>query len=155
VLAVYTTHASTRKTYKSEQFLARQKEAQQQAPPPIKKVEKGAGKGNNAPVANGSSSSSPKKPMNKAGKAPQNKVADVESTPRPAPTPVEKEIEEGVPSSIAETLRKLYSAATTYRQKIDDIKSKPEAQQFGLEMTEKLLASTEKQIASLEKQYKK
>ncbi len=148
VLAVYTTHASTRKTYRMEQFQARQREAQQTAPPPqSKKAGKNGNVPSNAPVS--------KKPVNKAGKAPHNKEVDTESAPRPAPTPVEKEIEDGVPSSIAETLRKLYSAATTYRQKIDDIKSKPEAQQFGLEMTEKLLASTEKQIASLEKQYKK
>ncbi|MDX2077629.1 MAG: phosphorylated adapter RNA export RNA-binding domain-containing protein [bacterium] len=150
-LAVYTTHASTRKTYKTEQFQMRQREQQnQQAQTPApKKAPKAGGKGGNAPQ-----SSAPPKKSGK-GSAPKDNFVDENTAPRPAPIPSENELVDGLPSAIAETLRKLYSAASTYRQKIEDIKAKPESQQFGLEMTEKLLVSTEKQIASLEKQYKK
>jgi len=176
-LAVYTTHASTRKTYKSEQQQTRQREAQQQttSEQPKKptrqphdkersydkrepregrepREQRDRGNQQNANMGN-------RRGGNDRGGRPSSNPRQRPSddyAPRPAPTPIEEPpVEEGVPTTIAETLRKLYSYAATYRQKIEDIKSKPEAQQFGLEMTEKLFASTEKQIASLEKQYKK
>lgn len=175
-LAIYTTHASTRKTYKNEQNQQRQREAQQQQQPPAPEPKKptkpaydkdkdrghdkreGRGDRGNAP-SNKRGGDRERSGGNERGGRPSSNPRHRQSddyAPRPAPTPVEEPpIEDGVPTTIAETLRKLYSAASTYRQKIDDIKSKPESQQFGLEMTEKLLASTEKQIASLEKQYKK
>lgn len=180
-LVVYTTNATTRKTYKMERQArqrALQQAQQQQAQSDGKKQQKQAGRGNQGQQQPRGSAGRPNREMTSKyltpppQKSPQkskpyNKPVQTQISPQmsqppqptsqPAPTPVSSTQEqiEGLPSTIAETLRKLYSAAATYRQKIEDIKSKPETQQFGLEMTEKLLASTEKQIASLEKQYKK
>lgn len=161
-LVIYSTNATTRKTYKTEKQ-ARQR-ALQQTQADTKKPQKpvgrsdrgnqGQSRGNTGrPNRDATSKYSAQPPRSKS----YNKPVEPEEIPQPTPTPVPpvQEDVDGVPGAIAETLRKLHSAAATYRQKIEDIKSKPEAQQFGLEMTEKLLASTEKQIASLEKQYKK
>ena len=59
----------------------------------------------------------------------------------------------GLPSEIAQKLIELHTAAATFRQKIDAISAKPEDQQFGLEMTQRLLKNIEKQIADLEQAY--
>lgn len=167
-MVIYSTNATTRKTYKAEKQ-ARQRALMQQNAPATdnKKPQKPANKGGDKPRGNQQQSRqsnpqskymSPPPPKNKAHNKPSSKPPVADKPPQPAPTPVVPAPEptpDSVPSSIAETLRKLYSAAATYRQKIDDIRSKPQSQQFGLEMTEKLLASTEKQIAALEKQFKK
>lgn len=46
-------------------------------------------------------------------------------------------------------LRELEDVAEIYRQKLADIQSKPEDQQFGLDMTQKLLRNVENEIAAL------
>ena len=81
-----------------------------------------------------------------------------ESPKAAAPAPVLKATSEptipaGVPSNVAQKLRELHAAADLYRQKITDIESKPVGQQFGLDMTQKLLRDVEGKIADLEKQY--
>ncbi len=81
-------------------------------------------------------------------------VEVVEVTPEPtldeAPQP---NIPAGAPANVAQKLRELHAAAELYRQKINALELKPAGQQFGLEMTQKLLKSVEDEIASLEAQY--
>jgi hypothetical protein len=59
----------------------------------------------------------------------------------------------GMPTEIAQKLNELYASASVYRQKISTIQSKPADQQFGLEMTQKLLRNVEDEISLLEKKY--
>jgi hypothetical protein len=71
-----------------------------------------------------------------------------------APIPVAQAVTmPGVPIEIAQKLSELYASASVYRQKISTIQSKPADQQFGLEMTQKLLKNVEDEIATLEKKY--
>jgi hypothetical protein len=76
-----------------------------------------------------------------------------------APLPPEPELEtapaeiNGVPAAIHQKLSELYASASLFRQKIATLQSKPAGQQFGLEMTQKLLKQVEDEIAGLEKQY--
>ena len=58
-----------------------------------------------------------------------------------------------VPANIAKKLHDLHAAADLYRQKIATIQSKPADQQFGLEMTQKLLHDVQEKITALEKEY--
>lgn len=57
------------------------------------------------------------------------------------------------PPAAAQKLRELHAAAELYRQKIATIESKPDNQQFGLDMTHKLLRTVEEQIKALEQKY--
>jgi hypothetical protein len=57
------------------------------------------------------------------------------------------------PPEIAQKLSELYASASLYRQKIATLQAKPIGQQFGLEMTQKLLKSVEDEIDALEKQH--
>lgn len=70
----------------------------------------------------------------------------------PAPVPVAPTIP-NVPTEIAQKLTELYASASLFRQKIATIQSKPAGQQFGLEMTQKLLKNVEDEIAAIEKKY--
>ncbi len=65
------------------------------------------------------------------------------------------DLPEGVPVNIAQKLNDLHKAAAAFRQKISVLENKPAGQQFGLEMTQKLLKNTEWQIEQLESQYVK
>jgi hypothetical protein len=58
-----------------------------------------------------------------------------------------------VPTEVSQKLTELYASASLFRQKIAAIQSKPAGQQFGLEMTQKLLKNVEDEIASIEKKY--
>jgi hypothetical protein len=49
-------------------------------------------------------------------------------------------------------LRDLNAAADLYREKIASIETQPAGQQFGLEMTQKLLREVEDKISTLEGQ---
>jgi hypothetical protein len=60
----------------------------------------------------------------------------------------------GAPSEVMQKLSELYASASLFRQKVAAIQSKPAGQQFGLEMTQKLLKNVEDEIASIEKKYK-
>jgi hypothetical protein len=87
-----------------------------------------------------------------------NGKAEAPAKKAAAPAPViatapEPAIPEGVPVNVAKKLRELHAAADLYRQKIADIETKPAGQQFGLDMTQKLLRDVEGKIADLEKQY--
>lgn len=93
--------------------------------------------------------------------APAAKPAPARPAPRPAapapaiPSPAltNVAIPAGAPPEAAKKLRELHAAAELYRQKIATIESKPGNQQFGLDMTQKLLRSVEEQIKALEQKY--
>jgi hypothetical protein len=57
------------------------------------------------------------------------------------------------PHDVTQKLTELYASASLFRQKIATIQSKPPGQQFGLEMTQKLLKNVEDEIAAIEKKY--
>ena len=73
--------------------------------------------------------------------------------PPPAPALELPEISSTAPPEALERLKQLVSAADTFRKKIAGLEAQPAGQQFGLEMTRKLLENTEKQIDALVKQY--
>jgi hypothetical protein len=58
-----------------------------------------------------------------------------------------------MPPEAAQKLTDLHQAAASFRQKISILEEKPANQQFGLEMTQKLLKNTEQQIEKLEQRY--
>jgi hypothetical protein len=57
------------------------------------------------------------------------------------------------PPEVVQKLTELHAAAALHRQKIASIEAKPEGQQFGLEMTRKLLKGVEEQINILTQRY--
>lgn len=73
---------------------------------------------------------------------------------RPPEPEIEITLPDGIPADVAEKLMGLHKAAATFRQKIATLEAKPADEQFGLEMTQKLLKNTESQIEKLEQQYK-
>lgn len=70
-------------------------------------------------------------------------------------TPVTQETDSRFPPEVAQKLQDLRTSAELFRQKISGLQGKPPDQQFGLEMTQKLLSNVEREIAALEKQYAK
>ncbi len=58
-----------------------------------------------------------------------------------------------LPPDVARKLNELYASASLFRQKVTTIQAKPAGQQFGLEMTQKLLKNVEDEIATIEKKY--
>jgi len=72
-----------------------------------------------------------------------------------APTPVAATIPNlpNAPGDALQKLTELYASASLFRQKIVTIQSKPPGQQFGLEMTQKLLKNVEDEITAIEKKY--
>lgn len=59
----------------------------------------------------------------------------------------------GIPDEVKQKLSELYASASLFRQKIANLQGKPAGQQFGMEMTQKLLKNVEEEIAALEKKY--
>jgi len=97
-----------------------------------------------------------KKSIRKETKADAPKKRDRDEAPPTPPEPeVQIELPVGISSDAAEKLISLHKAAATFREKIVALEAKPEDQQFGLEMTQRLLKSTEAQIEKLEAQYTK
>ncbi|NWG17527.1 MAG: hypothetical protein HXY41_12930 [Chloroflexi bacterium] len=70
-----------------------------------------------------------------------------------SPTAEESALLPDAPPEVNQKLAELYAAASLYRQKIATLASKPAGQQFGLEMTRKLLQNTEAEIATIEQKY--
>jgi hypothetical protein len=83
-------------------------------------------------------------PQGKSGKKPQS----VETKSSPAVT-----LNPKLPPDAARKLNELHASASLFRQKITNLQGKPAGQQFGLEMTQKLLKNVEDEIAALEKKY--
>jgi hypothetical protein len=77
----------------------------------------------------------------------------VRAAPEPPPPSPVSSAYPNMPSDVAQKLSELHAAATLYRQKIAVLQAKPAGQQFGLEMTQKLLAKAEQEIAALEARY--
>jgi hypothetical protein len=88
-----------------------------------------------------------------AGTEQPKPAATASNLPEPvvptAPTPALP----NAPDTVNQKLSELYASASLFRQKIAAIQSKPAGQQFGLEMTQKLLKNVEDEIAALEKKY--
>jgi hypothetical protein len=95
------------------------------------------------------------KPAPSNGKA---KVAKTTKAAAPAPAaPPERAapaaaVENHLAPDVAKKLRDLNAAADLYREKIASIETQPAGQQFGLEMTQKLLREVEDKISTLEGQ---
>jgi hypothetical protein len=96
--------------------------------------------------ANGKSEAAPAKPA--TTKPATAKPAEVSRPASPPPN-----IPAAAPANVAQKLRELHAAAELYRQKIAAIEAKPAGQQFGLEMTQKLLKNVEDEISALQAQY--
>ncbi|MBI5668235.1 MAG: hypothetical protein HZC41_09535 [Chloroflexi bacterium] len=75
--------------------------------------------------------------------------------PPPEPVPEPQILLPNAPPEVNQKLAELYAAASLYRQKVATLASKPAGQQFGLEMTQKLLKNTEAEIAAIEQRYAK
>ncbi|MCA0452576.1 MAG: hypothetical protein LCI00_01210 [Chloroflexi bacterium] len=63
--------------------------------------------------------------------------------------------EGGIPPEAAAKLKELYASASVFRQKLEAILAKPKGQQFGLEMTQKLLKNVQDEIAVIEGKHKR
>lgn len=91
----------------------------------------------------------PAQPQAKSGK--KSRIADLQ--PEPVATTAAVPLNPNLPPDVARKLTELYASATLFRQKVATIQGKPAGQQFGLEMTQKLLKNVEDEIAALEKKY--
>ena len=90
--------------------------------------------------------SSPKSPAPAPAKTVSTQTHEVD-VPPPTPAPAFAD----APPEASQKLRELYASASLFRQKIATIQARPPGQQFGLEMTQKLLKNVEDEIAALEK----
>lgn len=99
--------------------------------------------------ADGAEAPSPRPAASKPAKTPKPAAEQ----PKPASAAVNIPVPANAPPEVAQKLRELYVAADLYRQKIATIESKPGNQQFGLDMTQKLLKNVEDQIKTLEAKY--
>jgi hypothetical protein len=133
MMAVFATYVTTRKLKKKEKKQAKQQTAS------------GKPEGKDA-----------KKNARQETKSAAPKKRDRDEAPPTPPEPeVKIELPTGIPDDAAEKLTSLHKAAATFREKIAALEAKPEDQQFGLEMTQRLLKNTEAQIEKLEAQYAK
>lgn len=90
-----------------------------------------------------------KEPANVAPEpAKKSRIAGIQ--PEPV---VRVQLNPNLPPDVARKLSELQSSAGVFRQKVATILSKPVGQQFGLEMTQKLLKNVEAEIAALEQKY--
>ncbi|MEP6989197.1 MAG: hypothetical protein ABI970_26590, partial [Chloroflexota bacterium] len=90
----------------------------------------------------------PAQPQIKSSK--KSRIADIQPEPVTAPA---VQLNPNLPPEVARKLSELHSSATLFRQKVATLQGKPAGQQFGLEMTQKLLKNVEDEIATLEKKY--
>lgn len=124
-VAVYATKATTKNS-----------EAEKRRAPTASGDASGDSKNSSDNRENGSTSVAPARPAASAPAAPS------------APN-----IPQNMPASIAKKLRELHAAAELYRQKIATIEARPANEQFGLEMTQKLLKNVEDEINALQKPF--
>ncbi len=82
----------------------------------------------------------------------KSRIAAMTAEPVAAPVvPVNPDL----PPDAARKMSELQASAVLFRQKVATIQGKPAGQQFGLEMTQKLLKNVEDEIAALEKKHAK
>jgi hypothetical protein len=93
------------------------------------------------------------KPGDKPAARPKDKPPKKHLEVPTLPPVLEVDIPANAPPEVAERLRALHTAASTYRQKLEATLAKPEGERFGVEMTQKLLKTTEDQIKALEEKY--
>ena len=136
-------------TVRSELMEAKAKE-EKKPPPKPPKPPKAA-----APAAEGKAAAAPKKAGAASGQQQgkstiRSRIADLEPEPVvAAPVPINPNL----PPEVGRKLSELYTSASLFRQKVATIQGNPAGQQFGLEMTQKLLKNVEDEIAALEKKY--
>jgi len=103
-----------------------------------------------APAAKPAKPAAPPQPQAKSsGK--KSRIADLQPAPIAAAPAVQ--LNPNLPPDVARKLTELYASASLFRQKVATIQAKPAGQQFGLEMTQKLLKNVEDEIAAIEKKY--
>lgn len=85
--------------------------------------------------------------------APAPKKPQTQAAAQPGEPTVKSAAFSDLPPHVAQKLNDLYASAAVFRQKLAAIQSRPAGQQFGLEMTQKLLKNVEDEIAALEKRY--
>lgn len=134
MMAVYTMKATTKLSE------TKKREAQQAAAPKANQPAKAE-----APAA--------VEALKAAATTPKPAKAEVKASNPAAPPPRPATPASNLPPRAAQKLRELQEAAELYRQKIATIEAKPAGQQFGLEMTQKLLKTVEDQIEALQKQH--
>lgn len=117
------------------------KQAKQQAK--AEKVENKPPKAKSAPPAQ------PQPPAQNKN-APKPRVSSFQAEPEQAAA---VQLNPKLPADIARKLKELHASASLFRQKVANLQSKPPGQQFGLEMTQKLLKNVEDEIAALEKKH--
>lgn len=142
---------------RSELMSSKLQEAQKAALPPKQpkpakpekpeKAEKPAAQAQE-PAAN-STPQSTAKPIKKS------RFEDIVSEPAAPKLPSSPAVNTDVPPEFATKLNDLYASASLFKQKVETILAKPKGQQFGLEMTQKLLKNVEDEIAAIERKFKK
>ncbi len=140
-MAVYVLRLTTRKLKREEN-----------------KQQKGKGK-KNSPATPAPKDDAPAATPTAESTAKPEKTTKKKSKPqRPMPEPVglpdiEVTVPDGMNDADSQKFIELTKAAEMFRQKIATIQAKPADQQFGLEMTQKLLDNTQRQINALQRKY--
>ncbi|MBI1279419.1 MAG: hypothetical protein GC179_14920 [Anaerolineaceae bacterium] len=92
----------------------------------------------------------PVQPQTPAADVKKSRYADVQPTPTAVPA---APLNPNLPPDAARKLNELNASAALFRQKVNNLLGKPPGQQFGLEMTQKLLKNVEDEIAALLKKH--
>lgn len=138
---VYTTFVTTQKLYRKER-----KERQKALDAKLFAQEEHNRKQGKKNRKNG-------KPDSKDKKARSSRLQPTPPPSAPEPIPIEFDVPDGASDKDKQKLAELHRAAATFRQKVAMLEEKPANQQFGIDMTRKLLKNTERQIEMIEKQY--
>lgn len=93
--------------------------------------------------------SAPAQPQVQAKEVKKSRFEDVKSEPVAATVPLNPNL----PPDVARKLNELNASAALFRQKVNNLLSKPPGQQFGLEMTQKLLKNVEDEITALKQKH--
>ncbi len=137
-MTVYATYITTRRLKRKD------RKQSKQAP---------SGAAGKQSARGGSSGGGGSKPNGTEKRPARGRERDTHKLPEKEATVIELNLPDSVPADVVQKLTDLHTAAESFRQKINTLEAKPAGQQFGLEMTQKLLRNTEKQIESLEKKY--
>jgi len=91
----------------------------------------------------------PAQPQVQGKEIKKSRYDDVQSEPVAAAVPLNPNL----PPDVARKLNELNASAALFRQKVNNLLSKPPGQQFGLEMTQKLLKNVEDEISALKQKH--
>ncbi len=136
---------------RSELTIAKAKEAAVAAKPPKQVKEAKPAPDKAAPkVKSPAPPQAQSQPQAQGKEVRKSRIADIQPEPLiPAPAPLNPNL----PPDVARKLNDLNASATLFRQKVNTLLAKPPGQQFGLEMTQKLLKNVEDDIAALQKKH--